>query len=104
MSPHVLVHEDVLQTLSKITSKERYRILEGLRQLALDPTNARPEADIRKLRAPGRKLYRLRVGPYRAIYCVDGDDVLVTDLIRRSQAYRGSLGRKEVPREFIDSE
>ena len=88
MSSRVLAHVDVVQILSSIDPRSKNRILKGLSELAEDPTTTRPKADIRKLRARGYNLFRLRIGIYRVIYAVENNDVLVTDIIHRSRAYR----------------
>lgn len=88
MSFRVLTHVDVVQTLSSIDPRSKNRILKGLSELAEDPTTPRSKSDIRKLRAHGYNLFRLRIDKYRVIYAVEHNDVLVTDIIHRSRAYR----------------
>ncbi len=48
---------------------------------------ARPGLDVRPI-VGAEGTWRLRVGPFRAIFAVRGRTVLVTMIIRRSQAYR----------------
>lgn len=66
------------------------RIREKVRILAEDPFRAHPGADIRLLWGhDDPPLYRLRVGDYRVLYFVLETEVRVTEILHRSQAYRG---------------
>lgn len=89
MAFEVLLHPDAQKALSKYGSKQRQRIKAALRSLADDPFTARSGADIRKLKGTkGRQdLYRLRVGRYRAVYAVEGHEVLVTKIFERGEGY-----------------
>jgi mRNA-degrading endonuclease RelE of RelBE toxin-antitoxin system len=54
-----------------------------------DPFRLRPGADIRPLWAHDEPpLYRLRVSDYRVLYFVVANEVRVTEVAHRSQAYR----------------
>ena len=65
------------------------RVKKSLRLLEETPFSSRSGADIKKLHGSGEpSLYRLRVGDLRAIYCVVGEEVRVTEIARRSQAYK----------------
>jgi mRNA interferase RelE/StbE len=67
--------------------KDRQRIVQKIRQLAEDP---RPPG-CQKL--SGRDRYRIRQGPYRIVYSVE-DDRLIVYVVKvghRSDVYRGSL-------------
>ena len=67
--------------MERLPARERERLLQTLLALGRDPL---PEGDRRKklggIRPP---LYRLREGPWRALYRIDGENVDVLDLIRR---------------------
>ena len=66
------------------------RIRGRLAALAEDPIRARPRADIRLLWGhDDPPLYRLRVVDYRVLYFVREKEVRVTEILHRSQAYRG---------------
>ena len=66
------------------------RIREKLKAIAEDPFHARPGADIRLLWGhDDPPLYRLRVGDYRVLYFVLEGEIRVTEVLHRSQAYRG---------------
>lgn len=61
-----------------------------MRVLGEDPFRPRPGADIRLLWAhDDPPLYRLRVGDYRVLYFVLEREVRETEILHRSQAYRG---------------
>jgi mRNA-degrading endonuclease RelE of RelBE toxin-antitoxin system len=58
--------------------------------VAEDPFHGRPGADIRLLWGQDDPpLYRLRVGEYRVLYFILEREVRVTEILHRSQAYRG---------------
>ena len=66
------------------------RIREKLKAIDEDPFHARPGADIRLLWGhDDPPLYRLRVGDYRVLYFVLEGEIRVTEVLHRSQAYRG---------------
>ncbi len=85
-----MIHGDVVRELRHLDPSTRNRILGTIQQLREDPSIPRPSADIRKLNVPKDSipLYRLRVGEYRVIFAIQGTDVLATELVHRSQAYR----------------
>jgi len=89
MPYHVKVHRTVAKTLSRMSRKERSRVVRGLRVLETDPYKPRAGADIVRLEGTrGREdLFRLRIGDYRAVYSVEGSTVYVTDLFHRGRGY-----------------
>lgn len=89
MAYEVKLHREVAKTLSRMSRELRSRIIGGLRTLETNPYEARPGADIVRLRGTkGREdLFRLRIGDYRAIYAVEGKVVYVTDLLHRGKEY-----------------
>ena len=89
MAYKILLHPKVLKTLGSMHPSDRARVKRALRTLASDPFTPRSGADIRKLHGTGGRqdLYRLRIGKFRAIYGVVGNEVLVTDLFERRAGY-----------------
>jgi len=89
MSYEIKLHREIAKTLAGMSPKIRSRLIEALRALQNDPFEARPGADIIRLRGTrGRQdLFRLRVGDYRAIYAVEDNVVYVTDLFHRGKGY-----------------
>ncbi len=85
----VSLHRGARKFLERIPRRERERIVRGLKALEADPFTARSGSDIRRLQGiRGRQdLYRLRIGKYRAVYAVDGREVLVTDIWERGHGY-----------------
>ena len=70
------------KALRRLPKKDARRL--GARLAALD---AGQPADVKAITGkPG--LYRLRVGPYRAIFHRDGDAVVVAKIAKREDAYR----------------
>jgi len=69
------------------TDKNRFRA--AFASLAKEP----PEGDIRPLAGqPG--YFRLRVGGYRALYCIEDNTIFVTNINPRGQAYGKRSRRK----------
>ncbi len=89
MAYRVLLHPKALRALRSMPPGDASRVRRGLRALENDPYTPRSGADIRKLQGTaGRQdLYRLRIGRYRAVYAIEGREVLVTDLFERGAGY-----------------
>jgi mRNA interferase RelE/StbE len=74
---------EVLKALESVPKEFRHPIQNRIKQLALDP---RPSG-VKKLHRGG---YRVRLGPYRIIYEIDDNNLLVniTAVKHRKDAYR----------------
>ncbi len=86
----VLLSRTAVREFERLPGDAARRIRPRLKVLAEDPFHARAGADIRLL--GGRDdppLCRLRVGDYRVLYFVLEKEVRVTEILHRSQAYRG---------------
>lgn len=83
----VLVSEMARRQLRRLPVDVDDRIKRALVELADDPFNPRPKADIKRLEGPRRDYFRLRTGDYRAIFVVEGSRVLVARILPRSKAY-----------------
>lgn len=71
----------VLRTLERLSRGERLPLAERIAALTDEPL---PDGVQRKkLAGVSPPLYRLRVGPWRALYRIDGRTVKVVDLVRR---------------------
>lgn len=86
MPYRVLLGAKAERAFRKLGSKDRERIREALIVLESDPKQARPGADIKSLRGTA-KLWRLRIGPWRAVYGIHENDVIVTDIFPRGRGY-----------------
>ena len=78
-----------LQAVRALPTRDRQRIGRALRELEANPyPPRRPGADIKKLAGkPGREdAYRLRIGPWRAIYAIQGKDVDIRNFERKRDA------------------
>lgn len=84
----VLVSKTFHKQFSSISKKEQKRIKSALNNLIENPFDSRPGTDIKPLAGTHPKKYRLRVGEYRIIYCVQGKVVKVIELFRRGRGYR----------------
>lgn len=83
----VLLSETARRQLSAMPPEAQDRIKEKLRDLTNGPYRSGPKLDIKRLKGPKRDYFRLRIGPFRAIYSIDGDRILVTKILLRSKAY-----------------
>lgn len=76
--------------LDKLNKAQKQKIIYVLQELAIDPFTNRTKVDIKKL--IGIKdhldLYRLRVGQYRIIYEVSEDTIWISEIVKRSGAYK----------------
>lgn len=64
------------------------RIKEKLKKLEKESWKPRAKLDIKKLKgSKDPKLYRLRIGDYRAVYTIEEKIVKITEIIHRSQGY-----------------
>jgi len=64
------------------------RVRASLVRLGEDPLKPRSKVDIKPLRDTKPQKYRLRIGDYRIIYCVEDDVVKVIELFKRGRDYR----------------
>ena len=86
----VLISKTDVRQLDQLERVVAERIRRKLRVLEEDPFRSRPGADLRLLWGDDEPpLYRLRVGDYRILYFVVGRQVRITEVLHRSQAYRG---------------
>lgn len=89
MTFQVWLHRDARKFLERTQRPHRERIAVALRVLEADPFTPRSGADIKRLHGTrGREdLYRLRIGKFRAVYEVEGAEVLVTQIWERGHGY-----------------
>ena len=89
MAFRVFLHPKAAKFLAELSSSDQTRSKEALRGLEKDPVTRRAGADIKPLAGTrGREdLFRLRIGKFRAVYSVRGDEILVTDLFPRGRGY-----------------
>ena len=89
MTFQVALHRDARKFLERIQRPHRDRIVAALRTLETDPFTPRPGADVKRLHGTrGREdLYRLRIGKFRAVYQVEGSQILVTGIWERGHGY-----------------
>ena len=66
--------------------KERAQLQERLRAIAADPTMRHPGVETMQGKPPGR--FRVRQGDWRAIFSVDGPDVVVERVGNCGEVYR----------------
>lgn len=82
----VLLGPKAERAFRNLGEKDRSRLRAALLALEADPMTPRSGADIKQLRGSHR-LWRLRIGSWRAVYGIDGEHVIVTDLFSRSKGY-----------------
>jgi mRNA-degrading endonuclease RelE of RelBE toxin-antitoxin system len=66
--------------------REMTRIRQALLPLEEDPFTPRAGTDTKRLEGTER-LYRIRMGPWRAIYGIDGNDVIISEPFRKTRGY-----------------
>ncbi|MCL4356198.1 MAG: type II toxin-antitoxin system RelE/ParE family toxin [Nitrososphaerota archaeon] len=82
MASKILYKASVRHDLKKIDKGNQERIFHQIREsLAGSPTGGEP------LHGEFAGLFKLRVGDYRVIYALVGEDVLVLRIRHRSRAY-----------------
>ena len=76
--------------LDAIRKDQKQKIIKAIKHLKIDPTKKRVKVDIKKLIGiKGQTdLYRLRVGNYRVIYEISKDTVWISEIVKRSKAYK----------------
>lgn len=87
----IKLHPQAAKFFSNLDGSTKNRIKETLLSLKENPFEKRPKVDIKKLKGTkGRQdLYRLRVGGYRIVYAVEGDNLFITDIFKREKGYKG---------------
>jgi mRNA-degrading endonuclease RelE of RelBE toxin-antitoxin system len=86
----VLLSRTAGRQLERLPRDATRRIRSKLAVVAEDPFHARPGADLRLLWGQDDPpLYRLRVGDHRILHFIMEREVRVTEILHRSQAYRG---------------
>ncbi|MBI5000393.1 MAG: type II toxin-antitoxin system RelE/ParE family toxin [Euryarchaeota archaeon] len=85
-----MVSPDAMKQLDELQADIRKAVVKTMKELEDNPTKSRPKADIKKLAGIKRKpsLYRLRAGEYRVIYEVTEGKVWISEIIKRSAAYK----------------
>lgn len=76
---HIQITKTAIKTIKKLDTVTRERILNGIKQL--------PFGDVKKLQGYS-DFYRLRIGNYRILYTSDGNNIIVSDVLPRGEAYK----------------
>lgn len=85
----VLLSETARRQLYELNEKQAEKIKSHLTLLGENPFRRRAKADIRKLQdLKNPELYRMRIGDCRAVYTISGDEVKITEIIRRGRGYK----------------
>jgi mRNA-degrading endonuclease RelE of RelBE toxin-antitoxin system len=86
----VLLSRTASRQLERFPLDRARRIRAKRAVLEEDPIRPRSGADIRLVWShDDPPLYRLRIGEYRVLYFIMNGEVRVTEIVHRSQAYRG---------------
>jgi len=85
---NILASVTFQKQFKKIEKIFKDNILNGLHNLSEDPFTPRTGADILPVKGTKPQKYRLRVGDYRIIYCVEEDIVKVIEIFTRGRDYR----------------
>jgi mRNA interferase RelE/StbE len=79
----VLLTQRALKDLDALEKQVRIRIINKLKEYA-----SQPIGDIRKLESPKIGTYRFRVGEYRVVFDIDGENLVVLRAGHRKTIYR----------------
>lgn len=86
MTRHLVYRPAVRHKLRQLSEQDGRRILNALVRYA-----EKGEGDLRQLQGFSPPLFRLRIGPWRAILCLEDPDlVLVVSVDNRGEAYRNT--------------
>ncbi|MCU0632686.1 MAG: type II toxin-antitoxin system RelE/ParE family toxin [Methanolinea sp.] len=85
----VWVSKTFQREFHKIPADSQTRIRKSLTCLERDPYISRAHADIKPLKDTHPQKYRMRVGDYRVVYVIEGNDVRILDIFHRRQGYSG---------------
>jgi len=77
----VVLDKNAAKKLERANEPVKTRIIEALNGLSEEPLRG----DIKKLQ--GRRDYRLRIGGYRALFRIEDNMIIVTNIAPRGQAY-----------------
>ncbi len=80
---NVLLTRRALKDLDGLEKQVRVRIIKKLKEYA-----SKPLKDVRKLDSPKIGTYRFKVGDYRVVFDIDGDNLVVLRAGHRKTIYR----------------
>jgi mRNA-degrading endonuclease RelE of RelBE toxin-antitoxin system len=87
MGYHVLVSKTFQKDFYRLSVETQKQMRSALLELQNDPYTCRSHCDINILKDTKPRKYRLRVGDYRVIYCIEKNDVKVIYLMKREVGY-----------------
>jgi mRNA-degrading endonuclease RelE of RelBE toxin-antitoxin system len=91
MPDEIRYSDEAIEQLKGLRAFDRTAILDQIEQiLGVNPT-IESKARIKRLREPAPSQYRLRAGEFRVFYGVDGQAVLIIQILSK-QASSDSLG------------
>ena len=73
------ITKDAAKTIQSMDSSTRRRVYDGINKL--------PAGDVKKLRGY-QYSYRLRIGDWRIIFTMIGQDISIDDVLPRGDAYK----------------
>ena len=79
----ILLTQRAMKDLEALEKQVRIRIIKKLKEYA-----SKPMRDMRKLESPKIGTYRFRVGEYRVVFDVDGENLVVLRAGHRKTIYR----------------
>ena len=90
MNYRIMVSPVARKQLGKLRKDQKQNIMIAIRQLESEPFKSRTKVDIRKLIGikDNVDLYRLRVGSHRIIYEISENTIWISEIVKRSAAYR----------------
>lgn len=82
----LILPRDAIKALAAMPTKERAQLRGRLQAIAADPTGRHPGVEALQGKPHGR--FRARQGEWRAIFSIEGADVVVERIGNRKEVYR----------------
>jgi len=88
MMYNVLISRTFQKQYNKLAKDMQKRIRKSLKELEKDPLVPRSGADIKPIEDTHPQKHRIRVGEYRMIYRIEGNEVKMIEIFIRGRGYR----------------
>jgi len=78
---NITLSKKAIKTIDSMDKPTKDRIRTAIENL--------PDGDTKQIQGGGVSTHRLRVGGWRVLYSIDGDNILIEKIAPRGQAYKG---------------
>jgi mRNA interferase RelE/StbE len=83
MNYKIVFTKRAMRDISKLEPEIKEKLGDALRRYGKDPLNY-----ARKMIDPSLGSYRFRIGDYRVIFDIEGDEIIVLRVVHRKEIYR----------------